>query len=317
MDVLIFGSIIADITVFANNVKKIKAGKKSYFGLDYGSKIDVEKIEINCGGSAHNIAYGLAKMEKKVGIIGKIGNDVFGDKIFSELKVMNVDVTYVLRDKYPTGTSIVIIGEDKDRTILIYRGANDFIDSQQVNKEYINNFKWFVFTSVTGQKSLSSLFKAVKFAKKQGLKILANPSIAMIKERKKELKELIKMSDVVVMNEEEIKSLTGFDLTKSLKILRSLGPDLIVVTKGSEGVVAFHNNKIYEQKSYKVRKVDTTGAGDAFTVGLLHSLIRKDSLEYALKFGCACAALNIKSYGAVKNFPTEDDIIKMIGERNV
>jgi sugar/nucleoside kinase (ribokinase family) len=78
-----------------------------------------------------------------------------------------------------------------------------------------------------------------------------------------------------------------------------------------------HGNRIYQQKALKTRVVDTTGAGDAFTAGFIHSMLRKDSMEYVLKFASVCSSLNIKSVGAVKNFPTENDIIKVIGERNV
>lgn len=127
----------------------------------------------------------------------------------------------------------------------------------------------------------------------------------------------MRVSDIAIMNEEEAVLLTEKKLANALISIKNMGPSIVVITRGDDGVIAMHNNNQYTQKAYDVRRVDTTGAGDAFTVGFLHSLMRKDSFEYALKFGCACSALNIQSYGAVKNFPTEDDIIKMIGEENV
>lgn len=317
MDALIFGSIISDVTVFGKNIKKIKIGKKSYFSLDYGSKIEVNKIEVNAGGSGHNIAYGLTKLGRKTGIIGCVGTDIFGNKILDELNEAGVDTTYLRKINKPTGASVVVIGKDGERSILISRGANDYIQPNQINKEYINKFRLFVFTSVIGKKSLSALDKAIKLARKLGLRIVANPSASMIKHENKYLKKLIKISDIVIMNEEEATLLTEKKISVALKNIKNMGPSIVVLTRGNQGVIAIHNTKVYTQKAYNVKKIDTTGAGDAFTVGFLHSLMRKDSLEYALKFGCACSAFNIQSYGAVKNFPTEDDIIKMIGEENV
>lgn len=318
MDALVFGSVIADITVFANNVKKIKVGRKNYFGLDYGSKTEINKMEIGGGGSGHNVAYGLTKMERKVGLMGSVGNDVFSYRLFFGLKKIGIDTKYLINTKkYHTGVSIVIIGKDNERSILISNGANDFLNAY-VDDEYINNFRWFIFTSVVGDKPLETLERTIKVAKRKRLKIVANPSIRMVKSRKRQLIEMMKMSDIAIMNEEEAMTLTGKkEVTACLRSIRSIGPTTVVITLGGKGVVALQDDRIYKQKAYAVKAVDTTGAGDAFTVGFMHSLMRRDSIEYALKFGCACSALNVKSYGAVKAFPKEDDIIKMIGESNV
>ncbi len=119
------------------------------------------------------------------------------------------------------------------------------------------------------------------------------------------------------MNEEEAEMLTKKKLPKSLEAIKDFGPDTVIVTRGSKGCLAIHGNKLYEQKAYRVKVVDTTGAGDAFTAAFIYSLLRKDAMTFALKFASVCASLNVKSFGAVKNFPTENDILKVIGEKNV
>jgi len=139
----------------------------------------------------------------------------------------------------------------------------------------------------------------------------------MIRKNKKHLLQLLTRCRMAIMNEDEACLLTGKKTPKSLEAIKNLGPDTVVVTQGSKGCMVMHGSHVYRQKSFKTKVVDTTGAGDAFTAGFIHSMLRKDSMEYALKFASACASLNIKNIGAVKNFPTENDIIKVIGERNV
>ncbi len=317
MDVLTFGSIIVDIIAKSNQVKKVKMKDKQLFALPYGSKIEADFIDTFFGGSAHNVAFGLSILGRRTGIIGCVGSDEFGRMVLSELQQAGVNTDGIQISSHPTGKSIVIIGEDNERSIVIYRGANDFIDEKKISQEYINLFRCFVFTSVVGEKSLSALEKAVRISNKKGLITVANPSASMIRKNKKQLLQLLAKSRIAIMNEEEAQLLTGKKMPKSLEAIKNLGPDTVIITQGSKGCMAIHGNRIYQQKAFKARVVDTTGAGDAFTAGFIHSMLRKDSMEYALKFASVCASLNIKSVGAVKNFPTENDIIKTIGERNV
>ncbi|MFH8080464.1 MAG: carbohydrate kinase family protein [Candidatus Aenigmatarchaeota archaeon] len=317
MDVLSFGSIITDVIAYSKQIKVKKLGKKKQFALDYGTKIQANFLETDFGGSALNIAYGIASLGKKSGIIGAVGNDEFGRSLLNFLNQAGVNVDGIQIIDKPTGKSVVLIGEDNERTIIIYRGANDFIDAKKITKEYVNLFRYFVFTSVVGEKSIEALYRAYKYAKECGLFIVANPSAAMIKERKRDLSELMKNSHIAIMNEEEAKLLTKKELPNSLQAIKDMGPETVVITRGNRGCIAMHGTKIYQQKAYKVKVVDTTGAGDAFTAAFLYSLLRKDALTYALKFACVCASLNIQTVGAVKNFPNENDILKIIGERCV
>ncbi|MCS7134975.1 MAG: carbohydrate kinase family protein [Candidatus Aenigmarchaeota archaeon] len=315
MDVLTFGSIISDVIVSSKQIKVEKS--KKHFYLNYGTKIEASFIETDFGGSAHNIAYGIACLGKKSGLIGAVGNDEFGRTIINSLTKVGVNIDGIQIVDKPTGKSVVLIGEDNERTIIIFRGANDFIDGKKISKDYVNLFRYFVFTSTIGEKSVEALHKTFNYAKRCGLTIVANPSSAMIATRKKDLLELLKHSHIAIMNEEEAKQLTKKELPKSLNEIKNLGPDTVVITRDKKGCIAMHGSKIYEQKAYKVKVVDTTGAGDAFTAAFIYSLLRKDSMEFALKFATVCASLNIKSVGAVKNFPTENDILKIIGEKNV
>jgi ribokinase len=312
MDALIFGSIIMDVIVYSDKVKSVNSKGKKYLGLDYGSKIEIDKLNFSSGGSGHNIAIGLARLGRKVSLIGSIGKDVFGKEIVNELKKNKVDLNFVSEIKETTGSSLVVIGKNKERSILINRGANNFVSSIGINENNIKKFRWFVFTSVIGNKSITVLKKAVDIAKKHNIKVVANPSISMIKYKRKELKGLVKKSDIIIVNEEEAFELSGTNkVDKALIKLRKIGPSIVVITLGKKGVVGFDGKNKYRQKTYKVRVSDTTGAGDCFTAGFLHSLMKNNDIKRALKFGAATAALNLKTYGAVNNFPSENEINKL------
>ncbi len=185
MDVLAFGSVISDVLVKSKQVKVKQEKGKKYFFINYGSKIEAENIEATFGGSAHNIAYGIASLGKKSGLIGCIGKDEYGEAILNSLKQIGVNTDGVQQTEMPTGKSIVIIGEDNERTIIIFRGANDYIDAKKLSKEYINLFRYFVFTSVTSEKSINALDKALRFAKQSGLNNSCKPKRQYDKGKKK------------------------------------------------------------------------------------------------------------------------------------
>ena len=317
MDVLSFGSILSDILVKSNKIKKISIKKKEYFYMNYGSKIEADRFETNFGGSAHNIAYGIAFLGKKSGLIGCIGDDEFGKSILRSLELAGVDINGIQISKKPTGKSVVLVGEDNERTIIIFRGANDYIDQKKISKEYINMFRYFVFTSVIGDESIKALDKSIKYALQSDLIVIANPSSSMIVNRKKDFMRFLEKSRIAIMNEEEAMLITGKKIPKCLDLIKNLGPDTVVITRGKKGCIAIHGRKIYEQKGFNVKTIDTTGAGDAFTAGFLNSIIRRDSIEYALKYATVCSALNVKSFGAVTNFPSENEIMRVIGGKNV
>jgi sugar/nucleoside kinase (ribokinase family) len=212
-----------------------------------------------------------------------------------------------------TGYSTVLIGPEGDRTIMIYRGANNFIDPDDIKMKNFKNYKAFLFTSITGEKSLEAHEKAVRYAEKKNLTIIANPSITMIRRREDGLQKMIKKSNIIIMNEEE-----ALRFTRSRKILTAIekliiGKELVVVTMGERGVVAFDGTKKYRQHAFNTRVTDATGAGDAFTSGFIMCYLQKMAIPQCLRFGAANSALLMQNFGATNNYPTKTNIIRKMG----
>jgi sugar/nucleoside kinase (ribokinase family) len=135
----------------------------------------------------------------------------------------------------------------------------------------------------------------------------------MIKMKKGKLLEFIKKSNIALMNEEEIRELTGSkNVISSMKKLNRLGAKIVVVTLDEKGVVAYDGNKIYRQKGFRVKAIDSTGCGDSFTAGFLHYILKGKSVSEALKFGNASAALEIQDIGP-KSF-SEKEVLSFISK---
>jgi ribokinase len=313
MDIAVIGSSMLDTVIHTKRLKRFKTRKKEYLGFPYSSKTEIEKLNFDVGGSGHNIAVGLSKLKNKVAFIGVVGDDPNGEAIIQNFRQEGVNIRYLRKDKNKmTGFSQVFITPDGEKSILTYRGANDNLKSKYIPRS-IRNVKWFVFTTVLSKNSIVAVNKCVKRVKNNGGKILANPSITMIKHKKRELLYLLKKADIAVMNKEEICELTNTkNENKGIKKLLKLGVKKVVVTLGKNGIIASDGKKTYKKKPFKAKVYDTTGAGDGFTAGFLHWYMRTKSFEDALTFGSATAALNIESVGATKNLPSENDIINLI-----
>jgi len=313
MDVVVVGSALVDLVADVHGYEILTKNIKKYVSIPYGSKTEMNILEFHVGGSGRNVAANLANFGNRVSFIGKVGNDFLGNIIINNLKNCGVDVRNLKVVKNGrTGLGFIILLKNGERSIMVYNGQGLDLSVKDV-PESLKTAKWLVFTSVTSESSLKFLGKAVDFAKKNNVKILANPSIRMIKMKKGKLLEFIKKSNIALMNEEEIRELTGSkNVISSMKKLNRLGAKIVVVTLDEEGVVAYDGNKIYRQKGFRVKAIDSTGCGDSFTAGFLHYILKGKSVSEALKFGNASAALEIQDIGP-KSF-SEKEVLSFISK---
>jgi 5-dehydro-2-deoxygluconokinase len=309
MDLIVMGSLVIDTTIVSNSIYPI--GK--YFQIKKGSKMDVDKLEYNFGGSAHNVAFGARKLGLKTGIIGAVGFDSFGTSIIRRLKKSGVDTRLLKKvATRMTGYSTVLIGPGGDRSILIYRGANNMIDPDDIKEIYFKNAKAFLFTTLKGKMSVNALKKCLRLAEKYRLTIIANPSISMIKKGGNDFERFVKKSTILIVNEEEALKLSGSTKTSTALDKLVVGKELVVVTRGEKGIIASDGLKTYKQSAFSTRIKDATGAGDAFTAGFVSCYLKGKPIPQCLKFGSATATMVLKEYGATNNYPKKSDIIRLM-----
>ena len=302
----VVGSAVADLIVHTTREFKLIKG---YISFPFDSKIEIEKMRFDVGGSGHNVAVNLSNLGDKTVFFSRIGYDSNGDLIYNSLKKYDVNLSEVKRTRNVlSGFSLVFLFKG-EKSIVTYRGANNLVGATDVDERIIKKSKWFVFTSMTSDKNIQFVKKTIQVCLKHDVKILCNPSSSMVNYRKKELRHFIRYSDLVIMNKKEALKLSGVNsITEALKFLKLRSKGDVVITLGSKGCLLATKKYTKRFKAYKVKLVDTTGAGDSFSAGIIHALKKGYDIKHAVRFGSALSALVIQTEGATKKLPKIDEI---------
>ncbi|MBR9691609.1 carbohydrate kinase family protein [Candidatus Woesearchaeota archaeon] len=307
-DVITIGS--ATIDVFANISKKVHECR-------LGDKVLIEEIVFETGGGGINPAVALSRMGLKAAFLGKLGHDHNAFKILHELKKENVKIIKTTPSKYSTSYSFILKSkQEKDRILFIHKGASDHLLYSEINKSELNT-KWIYLATMLNQ-SFKTANKIAKYAKKNNIRLMFNPSTYLAKKGKGKLRNILKAATILVLNKSEAKLLLK---TKSNNIpdiakgLYNLGPKLVVVTEGSKGIAAYDGNNLYTTPAYQVKVVNTTGAGDAFASGFLAGILHKQDITHALELGMANAASVVQYFGTKNKLLTYIQAKKFIKKR--
>ena len=252
------------------------------------------------GGSVANSIAGLSRLGNKVGFIGKVNDDDLGQKYEDGLKKENVDYFYLKKkEELPTGTCLILITPDSERTMCTFLGTagkineND-VDIDAVKKSAITFLEGYLWDEGEPKKAFD---KAIENAKKVAMSL---SDLFCVERHKPHFLDLVKKKlDITFANEQEITSLISaknfnevVDFSKNLK-------KLIVITRGENGAVAVNGNEIVEcsvQKNLKI--VDLTGAGDLFAAGFLHGHVNRLPLKKSLEIGTEMSSKIIQKIGA-------------------
>jgi fructokinase len=256
------------------------------------------------GGSVANTMAGITYLGGFSSFVGKINNDEFGTLYKKSLKNSKVNFIYKANDeKIHTGTCIVLITPDSERTMCTYLGISSQLSVKDLDKNKFNNHRLIFLEGYLWDKGLSEkMFKdAIKFSKKNNIKIAMTLSdIFCVKRHKVDFINLLKNDlDILIGNENEMNELMNQDnLVESINKLKNFNK-LIVITRSENGSIAIQKGNIFKCKSYKVnRVVDLTGAGDLFASGFLKEYVNGSKMNKCLKLGSYAAAQVIQKVGA-------------------
>jgi ribokinase len=308
-DIITIGSATQDVFLKSNSFLHVKdpdhlkkmgfpKGEAECFAV--GAKIELDDFQVSFGGGGSNSAVGFAKQGFKTVIITKVGDDVVGERVIKNLKDNEVE-TIVSKDKIQkTSYSSILLMPNGERTILMYRGVTGKITKKDVPFRQLKA-KWGYIS--TSDISFSVIANSVDTLKRNNAKVAMNPSKTYIKMGINKLKPLLKKVDVLLLNREEASLLTGVDYEDGKKIFRKIDKlienGIVVMTEGSKGSLVSDGRYLYRAGVYEGKEtIDKTGAGDAFGVGFIAGIIRKNDINYALKLGSANALAVIESIGA-------------------
>jgi fructokinase len=308
--ILGIGNAIVDVFSYVNDdfLKKndlIKGSMKLLNKDEFQSLKKLIKIEKTvAGGSVANTMAGIANLGGFSSFIGKINNDEFGILYKKSLKDSNVDFMYEEKDeKLHTGTCIVLITPDSERTMCTYLGISSQLSVNDLDENKFKDHKLIFLEGYLWDKGASEkMFKdAIKFSKSNNIEIAMTLSdIFCVKRHKDDFFNLLKNDlNILIGNENEINELMDENnLLKSINKLKNFNK-LIVITRSESGSIAIQKNNIFNCESNKVAHiVDLTGAGDLFASGFLKEYVNGSKIDKCLSLGSYAAAQIIQKVGA-------------------
>ena len=307
MKILGIGNAIVDVIcrvddnfIFQNNLTK--STMKLFFDeKEFKSLLTNLKIEKTVsGGSVANSIVGLSQLGDKVGFIGKVSDDEFGGKYEEGLKKENVKYFYSKKkEELPTGTCLILVTPDSERTMCTFLGTagkineND-VSSDAIKKSEIVFLEGYLWDEGEPKKAFD---KAINSANKVAMSL---SDLFCVDRHKPHFFNLVKNKlDITFANEQEITSLTeAKNFEEVINFSKQLNR-LVVVTRGEKGAIAVNGDEVVETDVEKNLKItDLTGAGDLFAAGFLHGYINRLSVKECLKKGTEMSSKVIQQIGA-------------------
>ena len=262
------------------------------------SSLNIE--ETISGGSVANSIVGLSQLGNDVGFIGKINNDDLGNKYEDGLKKENVKFLYTKKDELtPTGSCLILITPDSERTMCTFLGVAGKINDNDVHEEYIKNsdilfLEGYLWDEGEPKKAFE---KAIFNSKKTAMSL---SDLFCVERHKQDFLDLVKHKlNIIFANEQEITALIN---AKSFEEVVSFSREIkknVIITRGEKGAIAINSGEIIEcnaQKNLKIK--DLTGAGDLFAAGYLHGIINNLSIKECLDKGTELSSKIIQKIGA-------------------
>ena len=306
MKILGIGNAIVDVICKVNDQylsdnKLIKSTMKLVDEAEFKKLLSTLKIEDTVsGGSVANSIVGLSQLGNKVGFIGKVNDDDFGQKYEDGLKKESVNFFYnKKKESLPTGTCLILITPDSERTMCTFLGTSGKINENDVN---ISSLKESKITLLEGYlwdegEPKSAFDKAIKNSNKVAMSL---SDLFCVERHKKHFLDLVKnKADITFANEQEVTSLIN---AKNFEEIISFGREIekiLVVTRGGNGSVAINKEGVIEcQSRQNLKIVDLTGAGDLFAAGYLHGYINNLTISESLENGTEMSSKIIQQIGA-------------------
>jgi fructokinase len=306
MKIIGIGNAIVDVICkvnddFLTNNKLTKSTMKLVDETEFKKLLSNLKIEETVsGGSVANTIVGLSQLGNKVGFIGKVNDDDLGDKYEEGLKKEKVEYFYSKKkETLPTGTCLILITPDSERTMCTFLGTAGKINENDIDINPIKNseilfLEGYLWDEGEPKKAFD---KAMQHSNKVAMSL---SDLFCVERHKQHFLDLVKNKlDITFANEQEIMSLINTkDFNNVIEFSKQL-KKLLVITRGKKGAIAIKGDEIIEcgvQKNLKI--LDLTGAGDLFAAGFLHGYINDLSLKKNLEKGTEMSSKIIQKIGA-------------------
>ena len=307
MKILGIGNAIVDVICkvdenFISQNNLTKSNMKLIF-----NEIEFKKLLSNLtiektisGGSVANSIVGLSQLGNKVGFIGKVSDDELGKEYEDGLKKENVEYIYSKKkEALPTGTCLILVTPDSERTMCTFLGTAGKINENDVNVESIKKSEMIFLEGYLWDEGdpKKAFDKSINNANKTAMSLSDK---FCVDRHKSHFLELVKNKlDIIFANEDEITSLINAKNINEVITFAKAIKKILVITRGEKGAISINNNKVTEINiNQGLKIVDLTGAGDLFAAGYLHGHLNNFSEEDCLKTGTDMASKIIQKIGA-------------------
>ena len=268
---------------------------------EFKNLLSTLKIEETiAGGSVANSIVGLSQLGNNVSFIGKINNDDLGQKYEEGLIKENVQYLYRKKSELsPTGTCLILITPDAERTMVTFLGTAGKINKNDIDEKAIKDSKIIFLEGYLWDKGEPKLAfdKAMLHSDKTAMTLSDQ---FCVERHKKYFLEIVKNKlDITFSNEQEIKSLIDAKNFNEVILFGKQLKKLLIITRGEKGSLAIVNNEVIECEAKKdLKLIDLTGAGDLFAAGYLHGYINDLTVKESLIKGTEMSSKVIQQIGA-------------------
>ena len=306
MKIIGIGNAIVDVICevdesFLLKNKLTKSTMKLVDENEFKNLLENLKIEKTIsGGSVANSIVGLSQLGNEVGFIGKVNNDNLGKKYLDGLEKEKVKFHNNIKDeKIRTGTCLILITPDSERTMCTFLGIAGKISEEDIDEKVIKQSEIIFLEGYLWDKGdpQNAFNKAIMHSSQSAMSL---SDLFCVERHKKYFLDLVKNKlNITFANEQEVMALTEAKNLKEVVEFAKKTNKLIVITRGENGAIAIQNDKVVEcsaEKNLQVR--DLTGAGDLFAAGFLHGYVNKLPLNESLKKGTELSSKIIQQIGA-------------------
>ena len=297
-DVVCFGALNIDRLYRVNRIAR--EDEESY----------ITDFKETPGGSAANTAVGLSRLGLKTGFIGKVSDDREGNLLIGDFKKEGVDTNgiAVLRGGR-SGVAAGFVDRKGERALYVDPGVNDSLQFVEIDVNYAQNTKFLHLTSFVGEKPFRAQKNLIKGL--PDVRISFDPGELYTRKGLPSLWPIIKRSAALFLNRNEMSILIGKGYKEGAKILLKKGASIVAVKLGKKGCYVTDSKESHMVEPYKVKVVDTTGAGDAFCAGFLYGLMKNKDLHECGRLGNLVASRCITKAGAREGLPKVSDLCEL------